>query len=200
MKDIPALIAKNRIWASKTRAEKAALFDRLAAGQQPEYLWIGCSDSRVPPSLITGSDPGQIFVHRNIANVIVEQDANLQAVLQYSVKALKVPNIVVCGHYRCGGVQAALNGCPFESVNKWVSPISKLAREKAKELYQLGETARINRLCELNVMAQADSLAKTEIVRSAWANDQPLKIHSWIYQLDNGQLKVLREPLEGNDD
>lgn len=197
MDNKPELISGNYQWASDIRAEDATFFDRLAAGQQPEYLWIGCSDSRVPPSRITGSEPGRIFVHRNIANVVLENDANLQAVLQYSVEALKVPNIVLCGHYRCGGVQAALNGCPYENVNNWVKPITKLAREKAHELFELNETARIDRLCELNVLAQTDRLAQTDVVRSAWTKGQPLQLHSWIFQLGNGKLKVLRDPLEG---
>ena len=193
----PELIANNRKWAASQEDNTPGIFHKSATGQSPEYLWIGCSDSRVPPCRITGSEPGQIFVHRNVANIVLEDDANLQAALQYSVEALKVPNIVVCGHYRCGGVQAALNGCPYESVNKWVRPISKLAREQAGELFKLSETARIDRLCELNVLAQTDRLAESAVVRSAWANGQPLQLHSWIYQLDNGQLKVLREPLSG---
>ena len=191
----PAILLENNLaWANSQKSNFPDFFPKSAEGQSPGFLWIGCSDSRVPPSRITGSDPGQIFVHRNIANLVVENDANLQAVLQYSVEALKIPNIVLCGHYRCGGVQAALNGCPYESVNQWVRPIVDLAKVHSEELERLEETARINRLCELNVLAQADLLAQSKIVRTAWEKGQPLQIHSWIYQIESGKLEVLREP------
>ena len=190
------LLENNSSWAHAQENNFPDFFLKSAEGQSPNFLWVGCSDSRVPPSRITGSEPGQIFVHRNIANLVVEEDANLQAVLQYSVQALKVPNIVLCGHYRCGGVQAALKGCPYEKVNHWVRPIADLAYAHSAELKDLEETARIDRLCELNVLAQADRLAESRIVRAAWENGQPLQIHSWIYQLDKGQIKVLRSPLE----
>ncbi len=189
------LLENNLAWANSQESNFPDFFPKSAEGQSPGFLWVGCSDSRVPPSRITGSDPGQIFVHRNIANLVVEDDANLQAVLQYSVEALKVPNIVLCGHYRCGGVQAALNGCPYENVNQWVRPIADLAKVHSEELERLEETARIDRLCELNVLAQADRLAQSKIVRTAWENEQPLQIHSWIYRLDNGKLEALRSPL-----
>lgn len=188
------LLEKNRTWASAQENNFPGAFLEGASGQSPDFLWIGCSDSRVPPSRITNSEPGQIFVHRNIANLAVEEDSSLQSVLRYSIEALKVPNIILCGHTRCGGVQAALNGCPFEEVNRWVRPIAELAQLHTEDLNKLEEATRIDRLCELNVLAQSDRLAENPIIRKAWKEGQNLQIHSWIYRLESGQLDVLREP------
>ncbi|MGC6455476.1 MAG: carbonic anhydrase [Coraliomargaritaceae bacterium] len=190
------LLKNNQTWASTVEASSPGSFLRSAEGQSPNFLWIGCSDSRVPPCRITGSEPGQIFVHRNIANLVVENDDNLQAILRYSIEALKVPNVILCGHTRCGGVQAALHGCPFEEVNRWVRPINQLAQVHADELNALKEAERVDRLCELNVLAQTERLAENPILQAAWKNGQRLQIHSWIYRLESGQLDVLREPLD----
>ena len=190
------LLKNNQTWASTVEASSPGSFLRSAEGQSPNFLWIGCSDSRVPPCRITGSEPGQIFVHRNIANLVVENDDNLQAILRYSIEALKVSNVILCGHTRCGGVQAALNGCPFEEVNRWVRPINQLAQVHADELNALKEAERVDRLCELNVLAQTERLAENRILQAAWKNGQRLQIHSWIYRLESGQLDVLREPLD----
>ncbi len=196
MDRIDKLIANNAIWAEKMRESDPDFFSRLANQQKPRYLWIGCSDSRVPANQITGLPPGEVFVHRNVANVVQESDFNVLAVIQYAVDVLKVTDIIVCGHYGCGGVQAALENFRHGIIDNWLAPIRTLTRVHKSELYSLEDNQRLDRLCELNVLSQARHVARTTIVEDAWERGQPLAIHSWIYRLDQGILNPLRKPIE----
>ncbi len=196
MDRIDKLIANNAIWAEKMRESDPDFFSRLANQQKPRYLWIGCSDSRVPANQITGLPPGEVFVHRNVANVVQESDFNVLAVIQYAVDVLKVTDIIVCGHYGCGGVQAALENFRHGIIDNWLAPIRTLTRVHKSELYSLEDNQRLDRLCELNVLSQARHVARTTIVEDAWERGQTLAIHSWIYRLDQGILNPLRKPIE----
>jgi carbonic anhydrase len=195
MDNIEKLIENNVLWARKMRESDPDFFTRLAGQQNPRYFWIGCSDSRVPANQITGLPPGEVFVHRNVANVVQETDFNVLAVLQYAVDVLKVSNIIVCGHYGCGGVQAALENFRHGIIDNWLAPIRALTRVHREELAQLGDGAKLDRLCELNVLSQARHVARTTIVEDAWERGQELAIHSWIYRLDRGILTPLRKPI-----
>jgi carbonic anhydrase len=196
MNRIDKLIVNNAIWAKKMRESDPDFFSRLANQQKPRYLWIGCSDSRVPANQITGLPPGEVFVHRNVANVVQESDFNVLAVIQYAVDVLKVTDIIVCGHYGCGGVQAALENFRHGIIDNWLAPIRTLTRVHKSELYSLEENQRLDRLCELNVLSQARHVARTTIVEDAWERGQLLAIHSWIYRLNQGILNPLRKPIE----
>jgi carbonic anhydrase len=191
MSDISNLIANNRAWAARLQQEDPTFFERLAAQQSPKYLWIGCADSRVPANQVTGLAPGEIFVHRNIANVVVNTDINCLSVLQYAVDVLKVTDVIVCGHYGCGGVMAALAHKRFGLIDNWLRNIKDIASKHHHELEALEETARINRLCELNVSQQVANLCHTTIIQGAWARGTPLTVHGLIYGLTDGQLKDL---------
>lgn len=195
MDSIDQLIKNNAIWAQKMRDSDPDFFVRLANQQKPRYLWVGCSDSRVPANQITGLPPGEVFVHRNVANVVQESDFNVLAVLQYAVDVLKVTDVIVCGHYGCGGVQAALENFRHGIIDNWLAPIRTLTRVHKSELNSLDDTHRLDRLCELNVLSQARHVARTTIVEDAWERGQPLAIHSWIYRLDQGILTPLRKPI-----
>ncbi len=200
MDRIDKLIENNAIWAEKMRDSDPDFFSRLANQQKPRYLWIGCSDSRVPANQITGLPPGEVFVHRNVANVVQESDFNVLAVLQYAVDVLKVTDIIVCGHYGCGGVQAALENFRHGIIDNWLAPIRTLTRVHKSELNSLEDNQRLDRLCELNVLSQARHVARTTIVEDAWERGQPLAIHSWIYRLDQGILNPLRNPIAQSAD
>ncbi len=200
MDSIDKLIENNAIWAEKMRESDPEFFSRLANQQKPRYLWIGCSDSRVPANQITGLPPGEVFVHRNVANVVQESDFNVLAVIQYAVDVLKVTDIIVCGHYGCGGVQAALENFRHGIIDNWLAPIRSLTRIHKSELNSLVDTQRLDRLCELNVLSQARHVARTTIVEDAWERRQPLAIHSWIYRLDQGILTPLRKPIAATAD
>lgn len=195
MDSIDKLIANNADWAEKMRINDPEFFTRLAQQQSPRYLWIGCSDSRVPANQITGLPPGEVFVHRNVANVVQETDFNVLAVMQYAVDVLKVTDIIVCGHYGCGGVKAALENFRHGIIDNWLAPIRSLTRVHRKELDSLEDSSRLDRLCELNVLSQARHVARTTIVEDAWERGQELAIHSWIYRLDQGILTPLRKPI-----
>lgn len=195
MDSIDQLIQNNAVWAEKMRENDPEFFARLANQQKPRYLWIGCSDSRVPANQITGLPPGEVFVHRNVANVVQESDFNVLAVLQYAVDVLKVTDVIVCGHYGCGGVQAALENFRHGIIDNWLAPIRSLTRVHKSELHSLEDNQRLDRLCELNVLSQARHVARTTIVEDAWDRGQPLAIHSWIYRLDQGILTPLRKPI-----
>ena len=195
MESIEQLIENNAIWAAGMRKADPDFFTRLAQQQNPRYFWIGCSDSRVPANQITGLPPGEVFVHRNVANVVQETDFNVLAVLQYAVDVLKVSNIIVCGHYGCGGVQAALENFRHGIIDNWLAPIRALTRGHREELAGLEDGAKLDRLCELNVLSQARHVARTTIVEDAWERGQELAIHSWIYRLDQGILTPLRKPI-----
>jgi carbonic anhydrase len=196
MKSLINLLQKNREWAESVHAEDPGFFSRLANQQKPQYLWIGCSDSRVPANQITGLAPGEVFVHRNVANVVAETDFNLLAVLQYAVDVLKVRHIIVCGHYGCGGVRAALENFRHGMIDNWLSGIRSLYRMHRDEIDALPPEAAVDRLCELNVLAQAAHVARTTILEDAWERGQEISVHSWIYRLDNGILVPLRDALK----
>jgi carbonic anhydrase len=192
MKFLPKLFENNRAWAEKIKLEDPNYFQRLSSTQTPEYLWIGCSDSRVPANEIVGLGPGELFVHRNIANLVPPFDANVHSVLQYAVEVLKVKHIIVCGHYGCGGVLAALrdwSGLPLEN---WLAHIRAVYRAHKNELDAASsEETRWRRLCELNVMAQVHFVREAEVVKQAWRADRPVMVHGWIYDLREGLLKDL---------
>ncbi|WP_035601532.1 carbonate dehydratase [Haloferula sp. BvORR071] len=195
MGSLKHLLENNRQWAEAQIAEDPDFFARLARQQSPEYLWIGCSDSRVPANQITGLAPGEVFVHRNIANVVVQTDFNLLSVLQFAVDVLKVKHVLVVGHYGCGGVRAALENQRHGVVDNWLRHIQNTARRNEAELGALEHELAVDRLCELNVMKNAANLARTTIVEDAWDRGQPLEIHSWIYRLDTGRISVLNDPI-----
>jgi carbonic anhydrase len=195
VKTLPTLFKNNKRWAEKMEAKDPGFFERLAEQQHPKYLWIGCSDSRVPANQITGLDPGEIFVHRNVANVVGQTDLNLLSVLQYAVQVLKVEHVIVCGHYGCGGVAASVDGNRHGLIDNWIKAIGDVAEVNEDELNALSDEERLNRLCELNVLAQARNVSRTNIIRDAWSGGQDVNIHSWIYGLSNGRLKGLADPL-----
>jgi carbonic anhydrase len=186
------LKANNRAWAARKVAADAGFFQRLERQQAPAYLWIGCSDSRVPANEIVGLDPGELFVHRNVANLAPPQDCNYLSVLQFAVDVLKVKHVLVVGHYGCGGVSAAVDGSRRGLVDHWLHPIREIYRECRQELEMIGdERARLNRLCELNVMRQVQNVATDVFVQEAWARGQELSVHGWVYSLANGLVRDL---------
>lgn len=184
------LLLENKAWSKEMHQEDPEFFKRLAALQKPEFLWIGCSDSRVPADKITGTQPGEIFVHRNIANLVVHTDLNLLSVLQYAVEVLQVKHIIVCGHYGCGGIKAAMTHHSFGIINKWLKNIKDVYRFNRDEIEAIGdEEERTNLLVELNVKEQVMNLAKTSIVQRAWKDKGGPDLHGWVYGLDNGIIK-----------
>ena len=200
MESIEELIDNNVRWAEKMRKTDPDVFIRRAQQQNPKYFWIGCSDSRVPANQITGLPLGEVFVHRNVANIVQETDFNVLAVLQYAVDVLKVSNVIVCGHYGCGGVRAALENFRHGIIDNWLAPIRSLTRSHKDELAGLHEGAKLDRLCELNVLSQSRHVARTTIVEDAWERGQELTIHSWIYRLNQGILTPLRKPITSPSD
>jgi carbonic anhydrase len=186
------LLKQNRKWAAARIAEDPDYFQRLSELQHPDYLWIGCSDSRVPANVITGLDPGEVFVHRNVANLVHRADVNMLSVVEFAVETLGVRDIIVCGHYGCGGVRAAMDGLRHGVIDHWLQPIRDVAESKAEELSRLADQAtRLARLCELSVRSQVESLAKTPIVQSAWRRGSRIALHGWVYALADGRLKDL---------
>jgi carbonic anhydrase len=186
------LKANNRAWAARKVAADADFFKRLERQQAPEYLWIGCADSRVPANEIVGLDPGELFVHRNVANLAPPQDANYLSVLQFAVDVLKVKHIIVVGHYGCGGVAAAMDGKRRGLVDHWLHPVRELYRAHRAALDGIADPrARLNRLCELNVIAQVGNVAADIFVREAWERGQNLAVHGWIYALADGLVNDL---------
>ena len=194
MKIYEKLLEDNKEWAKDQTEKDPDFFKRLALIQSPEFLWIGCSDSRVPADKITGTQPGEIFVHRNIANMVVHTDLNLLSVLQYAVEILKVKHIIVCGHYGCGGVKAAMTQHSFGIINKWLRNIKDVYRIHKDEIDVFeDEEDRADRLIELNVMEQVYNLAKTSIVQSAWKHDNRPDLHGWVYGLKDGIIHPVFE-------
>jgi carbonic anhydrase len=186
------LLENNKAWAVSENENNPQFFEDLAKGQNPEYLWIGCSDSRVPANQITGTKPGEIFVHRNIANMVVHTDMNLLSVLSYAVDVLKVKHIIVCGHYDCGGVLAAMGNKQYGLIDNWLRHIKDVYRYHYVELDAIEDmNERGRRFVELNVIEQVHDVGKTSIVQNAWKNDQPLHIHGWVYDLHDGLIKDL---------
>lgn len=200
MKSYEVLLADNKTWATKKLVDDPGFFERLLHVQTPEFLWIGCSDSRVPPDQITQTNPGEIFIHRNVANLVVNTDVNLMSVLDYAVSHLKIKHVIVCGHYGCGGVKAALSNGDFNQVlNMWLRNIKDIYRIHRKELDALPEDDRINTMVELNVKEQVFNLAKTAIIQKAWANEQRPDLHGWVYDLHDGIIKPVVEMKAGMD-
>lgn len=186
------LFHNNKIWVQKKLDENPEYFQKLAKGQEPDYLWIGCSDSRVPANEITGTEPGEMFVHRNIANMIVHSDMNMLSVLSYAVEVLKVKHIIVCGHYECGGVIAAMGNKQFGLIDNWLRHIKDVYRLHHAELDAIKDAKlRARRFVEVNVMEQVADLCKTTIVQNAWKKKQPLSVHGWVYDINDGLLKDL---------
>jgi len=191
MGDISHLFERNRVWAEHMVATDPAFFANLADRQTPEYLWIGCSDSRVPANQIVDLQPGDVFVHRNVANVVVHTDLNCLSVLQFAVDVLRVKHILVCGHYGCGGVDAALTGERHGLIDNWLRHVMDVAEKHERELDGLATDARLARLCELNVVEQAVNVCQTTIVVDAWQRGQELTVHGVIYGLADGILREL---------
>ena len=190
--DLTQLLANNRAWSAAMTANDPEFFQRLVNRQRPAYLWIGCSDSRVPSSQLVGLLPGDMFVHRNVANVVVHSDLNCLSVLHYAVVVLKVRHIIVCGHYGCGGVKAAMSGRDFGLINRWLQNIKDCAERHQDELSALpDEESRSRRLVELNVIEQVDHLAKTSVVQRAWKTEGRPWLHGWVYDMKTGRLKEL---------
>jgi carbonic anhydrase len=193
MKIAKQLLLANRAWAEELTDEKADFFERQTAGQRPQFLWIGCSDSRVSPEQKTQSLPGLMFIHRNIANLVHDDDLNLLSVLQYAVDVLEVPNIVICGHHGCGGIKAALGGGVTGPVDKWLQNARDVAHAHDDELACFPEAQRVDRLVEMNVRDQLVNLARTETVRGAFERGHDLTLHGWVYDIRDGLLKPLME-------
>lgn len=188
------LLLENKAWAQEKVSDDPQYFERLAHIQTPEFLWIGCSDSRVPANEITGTQPGEIFVHRNVANMVVHTDLNLLTVLDYAVNHLKVKHIIVCGHYNCGGVKAAMTNHNFGIINKWLRNIKDVYRIHRKEIEAISDAeAKTDKLVELNVQEQVMNLAKTSIVQKAWKHDNRPHLHGWVYGLKDGIIKPVFE-------
>ena len=193
MKETKQVLLANRAWAMELLDEDPDYFTRQVAGQQPSFLWIGCSDSRVSPEQITQTRPGGMFLHRNIANLVHADDLNLLSVLQFAVEQLKVRHIVLCGHHGCGGIQATLKGGVSGPVDRWLDAARDVYRAHAAELEGLDEEARVNRLVEVNVRDQLLNLARTDTVRQAFARGQELTLYGWVYDIRDGLLKPLME-------
>ena len=200
-KTLDDLKAKNRAWAAGKVSVDPGFFKRLEGQQAPEYLWIGCSDSRVPANEIVGLDPGELFVHRNVANLAPPQDANYLSVLQFAVDVIKVKHVLVVGHYGCGGVAAAVDGQRRGLVDHWLHPIREVHHAHRHELEELpSEKAKWDRLVELNVMRQVRNVASDVFIREAWARGQPLSVHGWVYTLGDGLVTDLNVTVTGPED
>jgi carbonic anhydrase len=192
--------AANRRWAAAAVAEDPQFFRRLEALQSPDLLWIGCSDSRLPPNEIIGRAPGQLFVHRNVANLVEHTDVNCLSVLQYAVDVLRVKHVIVCGHYGCGGVRAAMSSQPLGLIDNWLRHIRDVLLWHREELIEIRDLdQRANRLAELNVAAQVANVCHTTIVQDAWRRGQPLTVHGWIYSLHDGLLRELGSVIESSE-
>lgn len=192
MKPYEQLLLENKAWAKEKIGEDPGFFKRLVDIQKPKFLWIGCSDSRVPPNEITQTQPGEIFIHRNVANLVIHTDLNLLSVLQYAVEVLQIEHIIVCGHYGCGGVKAALTNKSYGLINKWIRNIKDVYRYHQAEIDALGsEDERLNKLIELNVQEQVYNLAKTSIIQSSWKKFKTPHLHGWVYDLADGVIQPL---------
>jgi carbonic anhydrase len=194
------LIENNRIWAEKKTQVDPEFFRRLVSQQSPEYFWIGCSDSRVPANEIVNLDPGEMFVHRNVANLAPPQDANYLSTLQYAIAVLKVKHVLVVGHYGCGGVRTALESVDHGLIDHWLSPVRELAHTHRHELQECGDqTARVDHLCELNVKAQVRNVTLNPITTAAWRAGQDLTVHGWVYSIANGLVTDLGVSVSNED-
>ena len=194
------LLKRNEDWVSNAKAEKPELLEAMAAGQSPEYLWIGCADSRVPAEVVTNSDPGAIFVQRNVANMVVHTDYNLLSVVNYAVKALGVKHIIICGHYGCGGVKAAMGNGSLGLLDNWVAHIKDVYDQNSSELDAIGdENARWNRFVELNVKAQVENMAKLSFIQEEWKSGTSPKIHGCVFDIADGSLRDLGMTIDSAD-
>jgi len=200
MKSLSHLFDNNRKWAADVTAADPGFFQTLAAQQAPEYLWIGCSDSRVPANEIVGLLPGELFVHRNVANVVVHTDLNCLSVLQFAVDVLRVKHVIVCGHYGCGGVKAAFDDAKLGLIDNWLRHVQDVRDEYSDRLDLTDPARSLDRLCELNVAEQALHVCETTVIRDAWARSQPVSVHSWIYGLKDGRLRDLRFTAAATED
>ncbi len=192
MHPLDPLLRNNRAWSEKIRQENPDFFPTLSRQQAPTYLWIGCSDSRVPANEICGLLPGEVFVHRNVANIVVHSDLNCLSVMQYAIDVLKIEHIIICGHYGCGGVRATLLEQKFGLIDNWLRHVQDVVNKHRPHLTCIADTARrIDRLCELNVIEQTINAAETTIVQTAWERGQPLSLHGWCYGLDDGLVRQI---------
>ena len=201
MKTLPHLFENNRRWAAGLLKTDPGFFRRLATQQAPQFLWIGCADSRVPANEVVGLSSGELFVHRNVANLVVHSDMNCLSTIQYAVEALQVRHVIVCGHYGCGGVKAAMDRCPHGLVDNWLGHVRDLSRRRRAELDALpDDDARFDRLCEMNVEEQVLNVGRTTPVQDAWVRGQPLAIHGWIYRISDGLLRDMGISVQSDGD
>jgi carbonic anhydrase len=200
MRTLRHLFDNNRRWARDITDRQPDFFETLSRQQSPRYLWIGCADSRVPANEIVGLLPGELFVHRNVANVVVHTDLNCLSVLQFAVDVLRVEHVIVCGHYGCGGIQAAHDRNSFGLIDNWLCHVQDVHDRHAATIAAAGPQGGVDRLCELNVIEQARNVSQTTIVRDAWRRAQPLSIHSWIYSLRDGLIRDLEFTVQSEDE
>lgn len=201
MRDLDNLLQNNRAWASKIRAQDPQFFETLSKQQSPEYLWIGCSDSRVPANEIVAVLPGELFVHRNVANVVVHTDLNCLSVMHFAIDVLKVKHVIVCGHYGCGGVRAALENMKLGLIDNWLRHVQDVRQKHSNSLNGIENIdLRADRLCELNVIEQVVNVCQTTIVQTAWERGQELAIHGWIYGLTDGHIRDLDVSIRNQDE
>ncbi len=198
--DIEQLFEHNRQWAAQTEAREPGFFTRLAAQQNPKYMWIGCADSRVPANQITGLDPGEVFVHRNVANLVVHSDLNALSTIQFAVEHLKVKHIIVVGHYGCAGVRAALSGVRVGLADNWLRHVQDVRMRHRKRLDHLPEEQQENILCEMNVIEQVGNVALSTVLQDAWARGQAVSVHGWVYAVSDGLLKDLKCSIASSKD
>src|ERR1044072_1507630 len=201
MTDLQRLLERNKVWAESIKASDPEFFQTLAKQQSPGFLWIGCSDSRVPATQLVGMAPGEMFVHRNVANVVVHTDFNCLSVMQYAVDVLKVKHIIVCGHDGCGGVKAAMENVQFGLIDNWLRHVQDVMHTHRDELAQIADQSeRVDRLCALNVIEQVKSVSRTTIVQNAWERGQELAVHGWVYGLSNGLIHDLNIHIANQDE
>ncbi len=200
MPELKHLLDNNKAWAAQVLAEDPNFFSRLEQIQSPKYLWIGCSDSRVPANQITGMQPGEVFVHRNIANVVVHTDLNCLSSIQYAVDLLKVEHIIVCGHYGCGGIQATLDGQRIGLADNWLRHVADVQDKHQLNLSTLSHSQQSALLCELNVIEQALNVCQSTILLDAWQRGQTIQVHAWIYALNDGKIRALNDGISRIDE
>lgn len=200
MDGIEKILRNNKNWADEITAKDATYFEQLAQGQSPEYLWIGCADSRVPANELLGLNPGEVFVHRNVANLVVHADFNSLAVIHYAVEYLRVKYIIVCGHYGCGGVEAAMSGKRFGLVDSWIRHVNDVINIHGEELAKLDDPKKFDRLCELNAIEQATHVSQSPPVLDAWERGQELTIYAMVYDLKDGLLKPVADPINSRQE
>lgn len=200
MKTLKYLFERNRVWANEIKDKDPEYFMDLSKQQAPQYLWIGCSDSRVPANQIVNLPPGEVFVHRNIANVVVHTDLNCLSVIQFAVETLKIKHIIVCGHYGCSGIKASMEKSAHGLIDNWLRHIKDVSRFNADKLQGLSAEEKHDRLCELNVIEQVTNVCNSTIVQNAWRNGEELSVHGWIYGIKNGILKDLDVTFSSNEE